>query len=140
MKFILEPYTSIGNIKFGMNREEIENLFEEKPIFEHLDFLKRKHLGWNEYSIIFNKKNQVEEVTFTPGECNQVVWNGIDILNDPQIIRKLNKFEKASRTLDAKLYFSLGIALIGSNKDRTLSVFSKKTGKDWKNSVISSNG
>ena len=66
-------------------------------------------------------------------------WSDIDILNDAQIVRKLNKFEKASKTLDSKLYFSLGIALIGNGKDRTLSVFSKKTEKEWKKSVISSN-
>ena len=60
MRFTLEPYISVGDIKFGMSREEIEGLFEEKPIFEHVDFLKRQHLGWHRFSVIF-KKNQVEE-------------------------------------------------------------------------------
>lgn len=138
MIFILEPYISVGDIKFGMSREEVEGLFAEKPKFEHVDFLKRQHLGWNSFSVIF-KKNQVEEVTFTPDGSHQVIWSDIDILNDAQIVRKLNKFEKASKTLDSKLYFSLGIALIGNGKDRTLSVFSKKTEKEWKKSVISSN-
>lgn len=111
---------------------------QRKLKFEHVDFLKRQHLGWNSFSVIF-KKNQVEEVTFTPDGSHQVIWSDIDILNDAQIVRKLNKFEKASKTLDSKLYFSLGIALIGNGKDRTLSVFSKKTEKEWKKSVISSN-
>lgn len=30
MRFTLEPYISVGDIKFGMSREEIEGLFEEK--------------------------------------------------------------------------------------------------------------
>ena len=102
-----------------------------------LDFLKRQHLGWHSFSVIF-KKNQVEEVTFTPDGSHQVIWGDIDILNDTQVVRKLNKFEKASKTLDSTLYFTLGIALIGKGKDRTLSVFSKKAGKEWKQSVISS--
>lgn len=137
MRFTLEPYISVGDIKFGMSREEIEGLFEEKPKFEHVDFLKRQHLGWHGFSVIF-KKNQVEEVTFTPDGSHQVIWGDIDILNDTQVVRKLNKFEKASKTLDSTLYFTLGIALIGKGKDRTLSVFSKKAGKEWKQSVISS--
>ena len=137
MRFTLEPYISVGDIKFGMSREEIEGLFEEKPKFEHVDFLKRQHLGWYSFSVIF-KKNQVEEVTFTPDGSHQVIWGDIDILNDTQVVRKLNKFEKASKTLDSTLYFTLGIALIGKGKDRTLSVFSKKAGKEWKQSVISS--
>ena len=137
MRFTLEPYISVGDIKFGMSREEIEGLFEEKPKFEHVDFLKRQHLGWHSFSVIF-KKNQVEEVTFTPDGSHQVIWGDIDILNDTQVVRKLNKFEKASKTLDSTLYVTLGIALIGKGKDRTLSVFSKKAGKEWKQSVISS--
>lgn len=137
MRFTLEPYISVGDIKFGMSREEIEGLFEEKPKFEHVYFLKRQHLGWHSFSVIF-KKNQVEEVTFTPDGSHQVIWGDIDILNDTQVVRKLNKFEKASKTLDSTLYFTLGIALIGKGKDRTLSVFSKKAGKEWKQSVISS--
>ena len=137
MRFTLEPYISVGDIKFGMSREEIEGLFEEKPKFEHVDFLKMQHLGWHSFSVIF-KKNQVEEVTFTPDGSHQVIWGDIDILNDTQVVRKLNKFEKASKTLDSTLYFTLGIALIGKGKDRTLSVFSKKAGKEWKQSVISS--
>lgn len=29
MIFILEPYISVGDIKFGMSREEVEGLFAE---------------------------------------------------------------------------------------------------------------
>jgi len=137
MELILEPYLSVGNIRFDMSREEVEKIIEEKPIFEHIDFLKRIHLGWNDFSIIFNKRNKkVEEITFTPTPINQVIWNNIDILNDPYVVRKLNRFEQPSRTVDAKLYFSLGIALIGNNKDRTLSIFSKKTKKEWEQSAL----
>ena len=137
MRFTLEPYISVGDIKLGMSREEIEGLFAEKQKFEHVDLLKRQHLGWHSFSVIF-KKNQVEEVTFTPDGSHQVIWGDIDILNDTHVVRKLNKFEKASKSLDSTLYFTLGIALIGKGKDRTLSVFSKKAGKEWKQSVISS--
>ena len=131
MIFILEPYISVGDIKFGMSREEVEGLFAEKPKFEHVDFCKRQHLGWNSFSVIF-KKNQVEEVTFSLGYNNEIIWNNIDILNDKQVVRKLNRMEDAPLTLDTRVYFSIGIALIGKGKDRVVSVFSKSCGKGWK--------
>lgn len=75
-------------------------------------------------------------MTFTPDGSHQVIWGDIDILNDTQVVRKLNKFEKASKTLDSTLYFTLGIALIGKGKDRTLSVFSKKQEKNGNNRLF----
>ena len=106
MDFIFEPYLSVGNIKFGMNRNEIENLFIEKPLFETIDFRNRIHLGWNDFSILLNKKNLVAEVTFTPGESNRVLCNDIDILNDSNIIKKLNKYETPIKGRGVKLYSS----------------------------------
>jgi len=136
MEFIFEPYLAVGNIKFGMNREEIENLFIEKPIFETVDFRNRIHLGWSDFSILFNKKKLVTEITFTSGKSNKVLWNDIDILNDPNITKKLNKYEKPTKGRDVKLYSSLGIALIGNSKERTLSLFDKETGEKWKNLIL----
>lgn len=132
MKFILEPYNSIGNVKFGMSIAEVKELIEDNPISEDKDFRGRKHLLWKDFSILFNKKDQVEEVTFSLGYNNEIIWNNIDILNDAQIVKKLNKIENVPLTLDSRVYFSIGIALIGKGKDRVVSVFSKSCGKRWK--------
>lgn len=132
MRFILEPYKSVGDIKFGMSIAEVKALFEDAPIAENKSFRGGIHLLWKDVSVIFNKKGQVEEITFSLGYNNEVIWNDIDILNDKQVVRKLNKMEDAPLTLDTRVYFSIGIALIGKGKDRVVSVFSKSCEKRWK--------
>ncbi|NMA74916.1 MAG: hypothetical protein GX963_12325 [Bacteroidales bacterium] len=135
-ELLLKPYLSVGSIKFGMKRNEVEALFGREPEFEHKDFLDRTNLGWGEISVIINKKNQVEEITFSPTGDFQVIWNDIDILNDSDVIKKLNKFEKSSKTEGVKLYFTIGIALTGvgnaKEKSKSLSVFSKDLEKKWR--------
>lgn len=74
-------------------------------------------------------------MTFTPDGSHQVIWGDIDILNDTQVVRKLNKFEKASKTLDSTLYFTLGIALIGKVKIGHFLSF-KKAGKNGNNRLF----
>jgi hypothetical protein len=132
-EYEIEPYISVGDIKFGMTREEVELLFGQKPDYVDIGFLKKENLIWGNVSVKLNKKSLVEEVSFM-GTLN-VFYEGINILNDSTVTKVLNRIEKPLSAVGFKIYPSIGIALTGFSKkpeNKTVSVFSKGLLKEWK--------
>ena len=131
---LIHPYVSIGDIKFGMKKEEVELLFNKKPDTISQDYLKRTDARWNNISVKFNKKGLVNEVSFVNGKY-KVFFEDIDILNDDNVVKILNKIEKPLNTVGYKVYFEIGIALTGfgrNKEEKTISIFSKELINLWK--------
>ncbi len=131
---LIRPYISIGNIKFGMNEEEVKFLFNRNPDIVSCDCLKRIDARWDNISVKFNRKGLVNEVSFVNGRY-RVFFEDIDILNDNSAVKVLGKIEKPLNTVGFKVYFKVGIALTGFGKnkeEKTISIFSKELIKIWK--------
>lgn len=131
---LIHPYISIGNIKFGMNEEEVKLLFNRNPDTIFKDCLKRTDARWDNISVKFNKKGLVNEVSFVNGQY-KALFEDIDVLNDSNAIKVLNKIEKPLNTVGFKVYFKVGIALTGfgkSKEEKTISIFSKELIKIWR--------
>lgn len=131
---LIHPYNSIGNIKFGMNEEEVKLLFKKNPDTVLRDYLKRTDARWDNVSVKFDKKGLVNEVSFVNGRY-RAFFEDIDVLNDNSITKVLNKIEKPLNTVGFKVYFKVGIALTGFGKnkeEKTISIFSKDLIKVWK--------
>lgn len=131
---LIHPYISIGNIKFGMNEEEVKLLFNKNPDIVLHDYLKRTDARWDNISVKFDKKGLVNEVSFIKGRY-RTFFDDIDLFNDNNTIKTLNKIEKPLNTMGFKVYFKIGIALTGFGKnkeEKTISIFSKELIKIWK--------
>lgn len=131
---LIHPYISIGNIKFGMNEEEVKLLFNNNPDIVLHDYLKRTDARWDNISVKFDKKRLVNEVSFIKGRY-RAFFDDIDLFNDNNTIKTLNKIEKPLNTMGFKVYFKIGIALTGFGKnkeEKTISIFSKELIKIWK--------
>lgn len=131
---LIHPYISIGNIKFGMNEEEVKLLFNNNPDIVLHDYLKRTDARWDNISVKFDKKGLVNEVSFIKGRY-RFFFDDIDLFNDNNTIKTLNKIEKPLNTMGFKVYFKIGIALTGFGKnkeEKTISIFSKELIKIWK--------
>lgn len=131
---LIHPYISIGNIKFGMNEEEVKLLFNNNPDIVLHDYLKRTDARWDNISVKFDKKGLVNEVSFIKGRY-RAFFDDIDLFNDNNTIKTLNKIEKPLNTMGFKVYFKIGIALTGFSKnkeEKTISIFSKELIKIWK--------
>ena len=131
---LIHPYISIGNIKFGMNDEEVNLLFNKNPDIVLHDYLKRTDARWDNISVKFDKKGLVNEVSFIKGRY-RAFFDDIDLFNDNNTIKTLNKIEKPLNTMGFKVYFKIGIALTGFGKnkeEKTISIFSKELIKIWK--------
>lgn len=131
---LIHPYISIGNIKFGMNEEEVKLLFNNNPDIVLHDYLKRTDARWDNISVKFDKKGLVNEVSFIKGRY-RAFFDDIDLFNDNNTIKTLNKIEKPLNTMGFKVYFKIGIAVtrFGKNKEeKTISIFSKELIKIWK--------
>ncbi|MFD2909206.1 hypothetical protein ACFSX9_10745 [Flavobacterium ardleyense] len=135
MKKVYEivPYVSVGEIKFGMKKEEVIAVFGKEPDLITKGFLGTIELQWESVVVRFNKKGLVNEVSFLPN--NNVFFNGRDILNDPETLKILSKLEKPYITVGFKVFFNFGIAVTGFSKKidhKALTVFSKELVKVWK--------
>jgi hypothetical protein len=131
---LIHPYISIGNIKFGMNEEEVKLLFNKNPDIVLHDYLKRTDARWDNISVKFDKKGLANEVSFIKGRY-RAFFDDIDLFNDNNTIKTLNKIEKPLNTVGFKVYFKIGIALTGFGKnkeEKTISIFSKELIKIWK--------
>lgn len=131
---LIHPYISIGNIKFGMNEEEVKLLFNNNLDIVLHDYLKRTDARWDNISVKFDKKGLVNEVSFIKGRY-RAFFDDIDLFNDNNTIKTLNKIEKPLNTMGFKVYFKIGIALTGFGKnkeEKTISIFSKELIKIWK--------
>lgn len=131
---LIHPYISIGNIKFGMNEEEVKLLFNNNPDIVLHDYLKRTDARWDNISVKFDKKGLVNEVSFIKGRY-RAFFDDIDLFNDNNTIKTLNKIEKPLNTMGFKVYFKIEIALTGFGKnkeEKTISIFSKELIKIWK--------
>lgn len=131
---LIRPYISIGNIKFGMNEEEVKLLFNRNPDIVSRDCLKRIDARWDNISVNFNRKGLVNEVSFVNGRY-RVFFEDIDVLNDNSVVKALSKIENSLNTVGFKVYFKVGIALTGFGKnkeEKTISIFSKELIKIWK--------
>lgn len=132
-KLLIHPYISVGNIRFGMMKEEVELLFEREADTVFQDFLKRTDARWENISVKFNKKGFVNEISFVNGRY-KVFYEDTDLFCG-DIVKILNKKEKPFNTVGFKVYFEVGIALTGFGKnkeEKTVSIFSKELVKVWK--------
>ena len=133
-ELLIYPYVSVGDIKFGMKKEDVESIFDREPDTVSQDYLKRIDARWDNVSIKFNKKKIVNEISFISGKY-KVIYEDIDIFSNDNIIKLLNKNEKPLNTVGFKVYFEVGIALTGFGKnkeEKTVSVFSKELIDLWK--------
>ena len=133
-ELLIYPYVSVGDIKFGMKKEDVESIFDREPDTVSQDYLKRIDARWENVSIKFNKKKIVNEISFISGKY-KVIYEDIDIFSNDNIIKLLNKNEKPLNTVGFKVYFEVGIALTGFGKnkeEKTVSVFSKELIDLWK--------
>ena len=131
---LIHPYISVGDIRFGMKREDIELLFDKEPDTVLQDYLKRIDLRWENISIKLNRKGLVNEVSLINGKY-KAIYKDLDVLTDDNIMKILNKIEKPLNTVGYKVYFEAGIALTGfgrNNEEKTVSVFAKELIKLWK--------
>ena len=131
---LIQPYVSVGDIRFGMKMEDVKRLFNKEPDIKSRDYLKRIDVCWENISIKFDKKGFVNEVSFINGKY-KAIYEGIDVLNDNNIINLLNKIEKPLNTVGYKVYFKAGVALTGFGKnkeEKTISVFSSELIDLWK--------
>lgn len=129
----LIPYISVGDIKFGMTKTDLVNVFSKEPDLISVSFSKRTTLEWGTIKVRLNKKGLVDEVSFID-DCS-VLYDGMDIFNDPKTIKELTKREKPYNTVGFKVFFEFGIAITGfsTKKDyKSLSVFSKELINAWK--------
>ena len=132
-ELFINPYISVGDIKFGMNEKDVKSLFDREPDMVSQDYLKRTDMCWENISVKLNRKGLVNEISFVNGRY-RVFYEGIEILNDNNIIKMLNKIEKPINTVGFKVYFEIGIALTGfgrNKEEKTVSIFSKELIKLW---------
>lgn len=133
-EFIIVPYQSVGPIRFGMSRKEIETLFG-KPQKEIKDMLERSELIYGDLSIKLAKKSGVNEVSFSKDPSINLTYNDLNIFQTEDIIKKLDQIEKPFNTVGFKVFFEIGLALTGFSKkkdDKTASVFAKELIALWK--------
>lgn len=133
--FLVTPFNYVGKIVFGMGKIEIENLFGKAPDYINVGFLGKINMSWGDITVKINKRGIVDEVTFGASGEMHLLLNDIDLLKDPQVMKKLNRIEKPDNIVGFKVYYSLGIAITGTGKskeERTVSVFSKELVKQWK--------
>ncbi|WP_441899868.1 hypothetical protein [Pedobacter psychrotolerans] len=133
-EFNIVPYQSVGPIRFGMSRKEIETLFG-KPQKEIKDMLERSELIYGDLSIKLAKKSGVNEVSFSKDPSINLTYNDLNIFQTEDIIKKLDQIEKPFNTVGFKVFFEIGLALTGFSKkkdDKTASVFAKELIALWK--------
>jgi hypothetical protein len=129
----LIPYISVGDIKFGITKIDLVDIFSKEPDLISVSFSKRTTLEWGIIKVRLNKKGLVDEVSFID-DCS-VLYDGMDIFNDPKTIKELTKREKPYSTVGFKVFFEFGIAITGFSKKKdykSLSVFSKELINAWK--------
>lgn len=133
--FVMNPYVSVGEIKFGMNRDEVKSLFEQEPDFEYTDpVMKIKTLQWDNLKVRLNIKGKVEEISFFEG-ANKAIFQDINMLEEPALSKILDKIDKPMSTVGFKVYFKIGVAITGFSKkkdDKTVTIFSKELIPLWK--------
>ena len=133
-KFIIVPYQSVGPIRFGMSRKEIETLLG-KPLKEINDILERSELIYGDLSIKLAKKTGVNEVSFNKDPSINLIYNDLNIFQTEDIIEKLKQVEKPFNSVGFKVFFEIGLALTGFSKkkdDKTASIFAKELIALWK--------
>ena len=134
-EFKINPYESVGDIRFGMAKDEIMALFGKEPDNISFDYLQRTNMMWDNISIKLNAKELVNDISFVDSKY-KIFYKDISVMEGSgALIKLLNKTEKPLNTVGFKVYFAVGIALTGfgkSKEDKTISVFSKELIKLWK--------
>ena len=81
----LEPLKSIGNIKFGMDRDEVHKLFDDDGTeFKKSKFSKNTSDDYKRFHIFYTSDNKVDAVEF---------FEGIEIVLDGKVIFPINTDE-----------------------------------------------
>lgn len=133
-EFIIVPYQSMGAIRFGMSRKDVEILFG-KPQKEIKDTLERTELIYEDVSIKQAKKSGVNEVSFNENQFINLTYHDLNIFKTEDIIEKLKQVEKPFNSVCFKVFFEIGLALTGFSKkkdDKTASIFAKELIALWK--------
>jgi hypothetical protein len=126
------PFISVGEIKFGMTKNEVLKLFDKEPkIFK--DFLKRTNLFWDYISVILDKKGFVCEITISENEI-PIIYDGKNLFKNENIIKVLNKIEKPINKFGYRIYLNLGIGFLDWNKNasRAITIFAKELIEEYK--------
>jgi len=89
MEYIIEPFVSVGNIKFDMTRDDIIELFGKKHDQELCHWDKRKNIFYSNIHIKINQKGVVNEIIFYEGE-NELTFGGKNLYKDKNIIKLLS--------------------------------------------------
>lgn len=129
------PFQSVGQIKFGMNREEVVALFDEIPM-EHKTWTGKLRLSWDGLAINFNKAGMVEEVCFVPDGKYHAFLNGKDLLADDGLFNDLKKIENPAEMAGCLIFFQSGISVTGfegcGETTRAATVFATELIESWK--------
>jgi hypothetical protein len=137
-EYLIKPYLSVGQIEFGMSREEVERLFDVPPDRVAKSFTGKTGLYWNNISVKINTLNKMDEISFLSGGTYNIVLNDINLFEDVEVKKKLDSIEIPFVNRGFEVYFSLGISTTGfSNKEeesneKTVSIFSKELIPAWK--------
>ena len=130
--FVISPYVGVGPLRFGMGAEEVAlHLGAAEDNF--VDFLKRRVEIRAGVSTKYNRKGQLNEVSFLKSE--RVILDGIALFTDKAVLARLDALDAATESVGFRIYMGLGIAMTGfgkSRETRTLSVFARELRKLWK--------
>lgn len=71
-KFIVTPFSGVGDIKFGANREEVRNLLGSYTEFRKTRFSKNTTDDFGGFHVFYSNKNTVDAVEFFPLETELI--------------------------------------------------------------------
>ena len=133
MEFIITSFESVGEIKFGMTKDKVIELFGKEPDSESIGWTKKTNMYYDNINIILNKKGLVDEITFTEGN-NEIVFEGKNLYKESDIIKKLSKIEKPIKSSGDVLFLESGIGFLQFKykEERAITAFSKEVGKQYK--------
>jgi len=127
MEYIIDPFVSVGNIKFDMTRDDIIDIFGKKPDQELRHWDKRNNIFYSNIHIKINQNGVANEIVFYKGE-NELILEGKNLFKDKKIIKLLSINEEPIRTSDKILFKNLGILFYNfeDKKEKRISVLSRK--------------
>jgi hypothetical protein len=126
------PFVSVGEIQFGMAKDNILKLFESEPIIDK-DFLNKIHLKWDFISIILNKEGLASEITISESD-NEIIYCGKNLFKNKKIIKVFDEMEEPIINYGYRIYVNTGIGFVDWNRkrNRVITIFAKEMIKEYK--------
>jgi hypothetical protein len=117
-EYVIVPFISVGNIKFGMTQEEIE-AFEGKPKNTTNDPIMGEIREEREYFEIVYIRKKVAEIRFSDAmkmkELN-LSYQNLDLTESSNLIESLSSINKSKPSKEVKKcinFYGLGFSLLG---------------------------